>query len=215
MTMTNERKDIMSNTDADIQVGAILADRDTRRKGRMVKVIWVDQDHITVETTQDHINAKTTAVGNQTDIKKSRLNKGYRLVGYNEPIETLDASKFTSGSFTIDGLGGMSIVSVKETEKSDDSEGLYDARDSGPGGGISFGDPNEILCGTQKFISEGDDDIVDDEMSLDSALNSAGYFWLPSLDVLQAQVDGLLHQLAKKDIVALVHGIIKQNALME
>lgn len=63
-----------------VVVGDILADRDSRRKGREVKVISVDDEFVTVEVIRNAYSSKVDSVGKSTDVAKDRLDRAYTVV---------------------------------------------------------------------------------------------------------------------------------------
>lgn len=151
-----------------ITIGDELWDRDTRRVGRKLKVIWVDQDSVTAEVIADSINSKKSTVGNGTDIARDRLKKGYTL---HKTLTSVDLSK-TKGTTTISDMGYVS---------------------------------------NRGFEPAADDDIVDDPSSLEDALNSAGYFWLPPVEDLLAAVAPDAPATTKTGLVHLIHNIIRES----
>ena len=72
-------------------VGDILGDRDSRRAGREVKVISVDNEFITVETIRNAHSSSVDSVGKSTDIKSDRVSRAYSLVVAAD-ADALDAS---------------------------------------------------------------------------------------------------------------------------
>lgn len=153
-----------------IKVGDILIDRDTRRVGRKLKVIWVDSDSVTAEVISDSLNAKKSSVGNSTDIARNRLKKGYTLV---------EDAKFVS----ID-VGTLNTTTINS--------------------GIIY--PPKAEAPVQE-----DNDILNDTGSLEEALNSAGYFWLPPVSDLADAVLEESGNLTKSGLVHLIHATIKQG----
>lgn len=94
-----------------IKVGDILIDRDTRRVGRKLKVIWVDDDSVTAEVISDSLNSKKSTVGNSTDIKRSRLKKGYTLEDSTK-ITSLNLGKMGVGTISSDKIKFTNVISV-------------------------------------------------------------------------------------------------------
>lgn len=83
-----------------VEVGDILADRDSRRKGREVKVVAVDDVYVTVEVVRDAYSAKVSSVGNQTLVGIDRLDRAYTIVSTaeeasQEPFEDDDDTPIT------------------------------------------------------------------------------------------------------------------------
>ena len=153
-----------------IKVGDILIDRDTRRVGRKLKVIWVDSDSVTAEVISDSLNAKKSSVGNSTDIARNRLKKGYTLG---------EDAKFASI-----GMGTLDTTTINS-------------------GSIST---PKVEAPVQE-----DNDILNDTGSLEEALNSAGYHWLPPVEDLVGAVKDEAENLTKSGLVVLVHEIIKRG----
>lgn len=168
-----------------IKVGDILIDRDTRRVGRKLKVIWVDADSVTAEVVSDSLNSKKSTVGNSTDIKRSRLKKGYTLSDQSV-ISSLDNSKILTG--TLDGVLSTHPAVNNHIH------------------------PPKIY--TPKLVEvDGsiDNDLVNDTNDLEDALNSAGYFWLPPVSDLADAVLEESGNLSKSGLVHLIHATIKQG----
>lgn len=117
-----------------IKVGDILIDRDTRRVGRKLKVIWVDADSVTAEVVSDSLNSKKSSVGNSTDIKRSRLKKGYTLAEASN-IDSLDLGKMATGAVSALPAVNDHIVSSKiatpklEVDGSVDNDLVNDTND--------------------------------------------------------------------------------------
>lgn len=165
-----------------IKVGDILIDRDTRRVGRKLKVIWVDSDNVTAEVISDSLNSKKSSVGNATDIKRSRLKKGYTLAEQTQ-ITSLDLGKIGVGTVTTN-VGPI---------------------DYSMWGGDTI--PSEKI----KVDGSIDSDLVTDTSGLEDALNSAGYFWLPPVSDLADAVLEESGNLSKSGLVHLIHATIKQG----
>lgn len=111
-----------------IKVGDILIDRDTRRVGRMLKVIWVDDDSVTAEVISDSLNSKKSTVGNSTDIKRSRLKKGYTLAD-SVKIESLDLGKMDVGTIPENEIKSPNVIEV-DNDLVNDTNDLEDALNS-------------------------------------------------------------------------------------
>lgn len=184
-----------------VKVGDILQDRDSRRKGRQVRVLWVDPDgnHVTVETIRDAENAVKSSVGNTTDVLVGRLSKAYTV--YESPADVVDNV-----------LQGYGVVNTEPDVYWDemDDDGYYECEyydddmpdDYVPSFGSDFLDVQNDEYGKEPEEKE--------DSPLEEALNSVGYHYVPELEELQRRVDGYLHSLSKKDIVELVHGIITE-----
>lgn len=121
-----------------IKVGDILIDRDTRRVGRKLKVIWVDDDSVTAEVISDSLNAKKSSVGNSTDISRSRLKKGYTLAD-SDKIDSLDLGKMCIGTISSDRInftsltsadGGFTSKNLNSNDLVNDTNDLEDALNS-------------------------------------------------------------------------------------
>lgn len=163
-----------------IKKGDILKDRDTRRVGRMVKVVFVEEDSVTVEVIQDSLNSKKSTIGNTSDIARSRLKKGYTLMEQ-ATISSLDVGSISLG-----------YVATNLDTTSLDHNVLK---------GSSISTPH----------IEPSNDLLTDTNSLEDALNTAGYFWLPPVEVLAEAIADEAENLTKSGLVVLVHGIIKQG----
>lgn len=111
-----------------IKVGDILIDRDTRRVGRMLKVIWVDDDSVTAEVISDSLNSKKSTVGNSTDIKRSRLKKGYTLAD-SVKIESMDLGKMDVGTISSNEIKFTDVIEV-DNDLVNDTNDLEDALNS-------------------------------------------------------------------------------------
>ena len=89
-----------------VLVGDILLDRDSRRKGREVEVVEVNEDTVVVKTIKTP-GGVLVGNGNTTEIKKSRLEKAYR-------------HKFATGGPVLKGEGllgaGEEFVAVNSHE---------------------------------------------------------------------------------------------------
>lgn len=118
-----------------IKVGDILIDRDTRRVGRKLKVIWVDADSVTAEVISDSLNSKKSSVGNSTDIKRSRLKKGYTLAD-SDKIDSLDLGKMGVGTISPDRINftsadvGFTSNDLNPNDLMNDTNDLEDALNS-------------------------------------------------------------------------------------
>lgn len=172
-----------------IKVGDILIDRDTRRVGRKLKVIWVDSDSVTAEVISDSLNSKKSTVGNSTDIKRSRLKKGYTLAENVNIIDSLDVGKFGKVDHS------KAVAHTIPSEKIQIASGQDWRKDHG------FIEVDEGI----------DDDLVNDTNDLEDALNSAGYFWLPPVSDLADAVLEESGNLSKSGLVHLIHATIKQG----
>ena len=111
-----------------IKVGDILIDRDTRRVGRKLKVIWVDSDSVTAEVISDSLNAKKSSVGNSTDISRSRLKKGYTLAD-SDKIDSLDLWKMSIGTISANELKFTNVIEV-DNDLVNDTNDLEDSLNS-------------------------------------------------------------------------------------
>lgn len=89
-----------------VVVGDILADRDSRRKGREVKVISVDDEFVTVEVIRNAYSSKVDNVGKSTDVANDRLDRAYtvvRVVEEDEPEDLVTDPGFDEGYTELDG----------------------------------------------------------------------------------------------------------------
>ena len=176
-----------------IKVGDILIDRDTRRVGRKLKVIWVDDDSVTAEVVSDSLNAKKSSVGNSTDISRSRLKKGYTLAEFS------NINSLVNGKLTIDSVGPVDYE--KTLFKTVPSEKIQ----------INSGQDWNEEHGFIEVDGGIDSDLVNDPNDLEDALNSAGYFWLPPVSDLADAVLEESGNLSKSGLVHLIHATIKQG----
>lgn len=187
-----------------IAIGDELWDRDTRRVGRKLKVVWVDQDSVTAEVIADSINSKKTTVGNNTDIARDRLKKGYTL---HKTLASLDltsdriiAKRITPGKLVVD--GGISKDSVRPVVNVYPSETVSEEV-------VEKAAKREMLY--HGLEPAADDELVNDLPSLHDALNSAGYFWLPPVEDLLAAVAPDAPATTKTGLVHLIHNIIRES----
>lgn len=138
-----------------VNVGDVLADRDSRREGRLVKVLHVDPEFVTVETIQDSFNATASTVGRSTDVAISRLGKAYRL----------------NTKATVEPLVGV-------LTPEDDSYYDYDDEETYPEDDEEYG-----------YADDEDDEVT--ETNLESALNSAGFFYVPDSDIVAENLESV------------------------
>lgn len=179
-----------------IKVGDFLLDRDTRRVGRKLKVVFVEKDDVTVEVVADSINAKKTTVGTNTDIARSRLKKGYTLEqGSGKSVQT---PKKKASTVNINVGTAMSEEAVDKAVAREVSKKVHPTYAAGEWHKDNFTEPE-------------DNDVVNDPFSLENALNSAGYFWLPPVADLVEAVKLEAPILTKTGLVHLIHNVIRES----
>lgn len=211
--MHNDERKYMEN----IKVGDILLDRDTRRVGRKVKVVFVEQDAVTVEVIADSINSKKSSVGTNTDIARNRLKKGYTL----QPADVVTAGSISTTVITSDMIESnlvpepikISIVSPKGI--SEEEIGKAAAKEVARRVSSSMSVHPTSPAGSWRedngFTKPEDNDVVSDPSSLENALNSAGYFWLPPVEDLVEAVKIEAPVLTKTGLVHLIHSVIRES----
>ena len=67
-------------TTTNLNIGDILENRETRRKGKRVKVIGIGDGIVTVENVRNADGAILNSVGKQYNIKESRILDDYRVI---------------------------------------------------------------------------------------------------------------------------------------
>lgn len=145
----------------DVRVGEVLADRDNRRKNRLVKVLSVTDNEIRVQVIRN-ASGEVVFNGPISFINRARLPKAYSKVG------------FAKGGFTnnSEDLGGKVTVNpVKEDQTS-----LTDLREELK---------KEIIEEIMKLAEPGNKIILDRLSALEARANASEYggpgYWKPTV----------------------------------
>ena len=139
-----------------VLVGDTLLDRDSRRKGREVEVVEVNEDTVVVKTIKTP-GGVLVDNGNTTEIKKSRLEKAYR-------------HKFAIGGAVLKGedITGQSISKLNLQEL-DMSKMTLDQKIK-----------DEIVQEIMKLAEPGNKIVLDRITALESRVNSIEYGKAPT-----------------------------------
>ncbi len=193
--MQNDERNSMKN----IAIGDELWDRDTRRVGRKLKVLFLEKESVTAEVIADSTNAKKSTVGNNTDIARDRLNKGYVLHKKGDvSASTIRTKDILTEKIevTAKGIAGVTINS-EHIKSNMVHEPVI----------INGAEWREV----NGFEPAADEEVVDDPFSLHDAINAAGYFWLPPVEDLLAAVAPDAPTTTKTGLVYLIHNIIRES----
>ena len=105
-----------------VEVGDVLESRHSKRKGRLAKVIYIGDDHVTLETVRNADGATVNTVGHTSDVSIKRLGKDYKLHEDASPARTyvlnnVDITDYLSTDYlSTDGLDYVE----PETEEDDE-----------------------------------------------------------------------------------------------
>lgn len=187
--------------------GQIYADRDSRRKGREVEIIHVEDGYATVKVITDSEGSAVSSVGKTTDVRLDRLAKAYTYSGLaytgtgQEELE--DWEKV---------LLGVANPNLSEEYKANivtqyGHTDLATWGDDVEGGYVSYAEK-------ESNTPEKDDEFIEDTNDLEDALRTAGYHWLPPVEGLFATVNKFLTgdpSETPEVIVSVIHQIISER----
>lgn len=106
-----------------VEVGDVLESRHSKRKGRLAKVIYVGDDHVTLETVRNADGATVNTVGHTSDVSIKRLGKDYK---HHEDASTVRTYTFDSEGTVHDITNYLSMdgLDYAEPETEEDDEPL-------------------------------------------------------------------------------------------
>lgn len=99
-----------------VEVGDVLESRHSKRKGRLAKVIYVGDDHVTLETVRNADGATVNTVGHTSDVSIKRLGKDYK---HHEDASPARTYVLNNESITYLSKDGLDYVEP-ETEEDDE-----------------------------------------------------------------------------------------------
>lgn len=188
-------------TTVNLNIGDILENKETRRKGKKIKVLTIDDATVLVENVSNADNAVLNSVGKKYRIKANRILNDYKVVKSNandvqpklmprpeeQPYEVtmIQLSPDATAEDLMDMLSDNTPMSPEEEEEAASLSTDYytDSYD-----GWSESTPN--------LTSDTDFEITpDQEADLHNALKTVGYYKLPDekelVDVIQEGIDAV------------------------
>jgi len=195
-----------------INVGDILESRDSRRKGKMVKVLSITPQYTFVETIRNKDGAIINSVGKTYNIKTDRILDDYRPV--QNPDLIPEIAEDTNGAMpTAKTEDILTPADVQEEEaiNHDNRQNLYE--DESP----SYEYHKNYTPKSDFGTSEEEEEPLTEEQvqSLHEALKSAGYYKLPDKGTLTRNItDALaeteLEEISDVDMIDLVYTYITE-----
>lgn len=191
-------------TDVKLNVGDILENKETRRKGKKIKVLSIDDSTILVENVTNADNAVLNSVGKQYKIKANRIFNDYKVVKSNandvqpklmprpeeQPygVTMIQLSPDATAEDLMDMLSDNTPMTPEEEEEAASLATDYYA-DSYDGWSESTPNP------TSGTDTEDFEITPDQEADLHNALKTVGYYKLPNekelVDVIQEGIDAV------------------------
>lgn len=197
-------------TNINLNVGDILENRETRRKGKQIKVIALNGDSIRVENYRNADNALLNSVGKQYDIKASRILNDYKIVKSSSSEDTNPAPVLMPRPeeqereviLFIPNAEAPLTPEEEEEFASLASENFIDSKSDAEVSDMShpqmsekddLGTPSifgSSYLGSDAYAGEEDEDSItpEQEADLHEALKSVGYYKLPNKDALIADI---------------------------
>lgn len=167
-------------TTTNLNIGDILENRETRRKGKRVKVITIGNGIVTVENVRNADGAILNSVGKQYDIKESRILDDYRVIhSDHEDIPMTPEEEEEAASLASDNLRSAQSWDPYITTIN----------------GIDFS--------LQEYIDPGQEDeeeiTPEQEADLHNALKTVGYYKLPDRAEIVADIQDAIDGIKKEE----------------
>lgn len=190
-------------TAINLNIGDILENRETRRKGKRVKVIAIGGGTVTVENVRNADGAILNSVGKQYNIKESRILDDYRVIhsDHEDIPETFEDIPMTpeeeeeAASLASDNLrsaqswDGASLVEHHNVD-------ITAPRPPYPPFAVVISDHNS----TPQEEEEDEDEITpEQEADLHNALKTVGYYKLPDRAEIVADIQDAIDGIKKEE----------------
>ena len=178
-------------TTTKINIGDILENRETRRKGKRVKVIAIGGGTVTVENVRNADGAILNSVGKQYNIKESRILDDYRVIhSDHEDIPMTPEEEEEAASLASDNL---------RSAQSWDGASLVEHHD------VDITVPwvpfVDTVANYNSSPQEEDEDEItpEQEADLHNALKTVGYYKLPDRAEIVADIQDAIDGIKKEE----------------
>lgn len=179
-------------TTTKIHIGDILENRETRRKGKQIKIIDISGGNfVTVENVRNADGAILNSVGKQYTIREDRILDDYRIIytDYDEDVPMTPEEEEEAEALASDNL--RSAQSLDEASLVENHDTVL----------ISPWPPFVNTVANYNSAPQEDEDVItpEQEADLHNALKTVGYYKLPDRDKIVADVQNAIDGLKKSD----------------
>lgn len=181
-------------TAINLNIGDILENRETRRKGKRVKVIAIGGGTVTVENVRNADGAILNSVGKQYNIKESRILDDYRVIHTDhEDIEDIPMTPEEEEE-------AASLVSdnLRSSQSLDEASLVEHHNTDITAPWVPFVD---TVANYNSSPQEDDEDEItpEQEADLHNALKTVGYYKLPDRAEIVADIQDAIDGIKKEE----------------
>lgn len=183
-------------TTTKINIGDILENRETRRKGKRVKVIAIGGGTVTVENVRNADGAILNSVGKQYNIKESRILDDYRVIhSDHEDIPMTPEEEEEAASLVSDNLR-----SAQSFDEPTIVENHYTSITAPRPPWLRLSDTVANYNSTPQEETEDEEEITpEQEADLHNALKIVGYYKLPDRAEIVADIQDAIDGIKKEE----------------
>lgn len=187
-------------TAINLNIGDILENRETRRKGKRVKVIAIGGGTVTVENVRNADGAILNSVGKQYNIKESRILDDYRVIhsDHEDIPETFEDIPMTPEEE--EEAASLASDNLRSSQSWEDASLVehHDTDITAPW--VPFVDTvANYNSSPQEEIEDEEEITPEQEADLHNALKTVGYYKLPDRAEIVADIQDAIDGIRKEE----------------